>query len=207
MRAVLAVVLLAVPSMGCWHVPIFDGIKRLVSDPHGITVAGPNVFTTGKRETVYVSMRSPKDGSPVGGRVWLHLLRNRQVHALWSGRVPADGGLVAFQVPELPEGEYSLRIRTRTKYYNRENRHPVTVRSSTGLRLTTDRPLYQPGQTVHVRLVATARHPRRVLEGREVTFEVRDPQDNSIFRKTEKTSAFGVAAVDVGEIGFEEALA
>ncbi|WP_437581534.1 MG2 domain-containing protein [Sorangium sp. So ce887] len=75
------------------------------------------------------------------------------------------------------------------------------------LLLTTDKPLYKPGQTIHLRALALERGNNAPLVREAVTFEVEDGKGNKIFKKPVVTDAFGVAAttfrigsiVNVGE--------
>ncbi|WP_437972064.1 MG2 domain-containing protein [Sorangium sp. So ce260] len=75
------------------------------------------------------------------------------------------------------------------------------------LLLTTDKPLYKPGQTIHLRALALERGNNAPLAREAVTFEVEDGKGNKIFKKPVETDAFGVAAttfrigsiVNVGE--------
>ncbi len=61
--------------------------------------------------------------------------------------------------------------------------------------ISTDKPLYQPGQTLHVRaLVFTP--AKRALAATEAMLTISDPEDKTVFRAPLKTSRFGVASVD-----------
>lgn len=62
------------------------------------------------------------------------------------------------------------------------------------LLLTTDKPLYKPGQTIHLRALALERGNNAPLARESVTFEVEDGKGNKIFKKPVVTDAFGVAA-------------
>jgi len=69
----------------------------------------------------------------------------------------------------------------------------LAATSSTLGALTLDRPLYQPGQTVDMRLVAVSSEtgrPRQI----DVTWEVHDPRGNLVMRESGVTSALGIAA-------------
>ena len=63
------------------------------------------------------------------------------------------------------------------------------------LRLTTDKPLYQPGQTIHMRLLALGPN-RHVLEGAKVKFTVTGDSNGQTFEKGVTTSNFGIATAD-----------
>ena len=66
--------------------------------------------------------------------------------------------------------------------------------------LETDRGLYRPGDTVHVKgIVRTAKmgEPLRVLVGEKVALRVTDPRGDEILRKELKTGSFGGLAFDI----------
>ncbi|WP_437594305.1 MG2 domain-containing protein [Sorangium sp. So ce1000] len=62
------------------------------------------------------------------------------------------------------------------------------------LLLTTDKPLYKPGQTIHLRALALERGNNAPLVRTPITFEVEDGKGNKIFKKPIETDAYGVAA-------------
>lgn len=61
--------------------------------------------------------------------------------------------------------------------------------------LTTDKPLYQPGQQLHIRVLALS-PTRKALSDHDVIFRIEDPEDTIVFRDQAKSSRFGVANVD-----------
>ncbi|HKC89155.1 MAG TPA: MG2 domain-containing protein, partial [Blastocatellia bacterium] len=61
--------------------------------------------------------------------------------------------------------------------------------------VSTDKPLYQPGQTLRVRVLGLDRD-RKAWANVEGTLKIRDPEGSYIFRAEFKTSRFGVASVD-----------
>lgn len=62
--------------------------------------------------------------------------------------------------------------------------------------LTSDKPLYQPGQTMHLRSLALKKPALDAIAGEQATFEVYDGKGNMVFRKYTETNDFGVAATD-----------
>ncbi|MBI5365603.1 MAG: hypothetical protein HZA54_01090 [Planctomycetes bacterium] len=104
---------------------------------------------------------------------------------------------VSFRVPDLPDGEYSLRIRGASAAGRDDFEHRVRVRREFACLLTTDKPLYQPAQTMNLRVLALRLPQRTPLAGQEACFEVSDPKENIIFRKTVATSEFGIAAAEL----------
>jgi hypothetical protein len=70
----------------------------------------------------------------------------------------------------------------------RFTRHPT-------LTLTTDKPLYQPGQVVHLRVLAFG-PDKRAWKDAKVNVLIKDQEDNELFRSKLVTSQFGVATAD-----------
>jgi hypothetical protein len=63
------------------------------------------------------------------------------------------------------------------------------------LLLTTDKPIYQPGQTLHLRALALD-FTRRAIANAELKLEIEDPEGTTQFRADLKTSRFGTASAD-----------
>jgi len=61
--------------------------------------------------------------------------------------------------------------------------------------LTTDKPIYQPGQLLHIRALALDFNKRAIADT-ELELEIEDPEGTTQFRADLKTSRFGVASVD-----------
>ena len=62
--------------------------------------------------------------------------------------------------------------------------------------LTTEKPLYQPGQTIHVRALALNRADHEAAGKRKLTFEVEDSRGNKVFKKATETDEYGVASAE-----------
>lgn len=60
--------------------------------------------------------------------------------------------------------------------------------------LTTDKPLYQPGQTIYLRALALNRPGNTPLDGESVVFEVEDGKGNKILKEERDTDEYGIAA-------------
>ncbi|MDX2032573.1 MAG: MG2 domain-containing protein [Blastocatellia bacterium] len=65
----------------------------------------------------------------------------------------------------------------------------------TDLMLTTDKPIYQPGQTLHVRSLAFD-FMRRAIAKAKLNFSVTDPEGTLQFRADATTTRFGIASID-----------
>ena len=61
--------------------------------------------------------------------------------------------------------------------------------------ISTDKSLYQPGQTLHARVLMFS-PTKHALANKAVTMEVRDPEDEVVFSSELKTTKFGIASGD-----------
>src|SRR5262249_8871799 len=62
--------------------------------------------------------------------------------------------------------------------------------------LVTDKPLYQPGQVIHIRALSLGAFDLKPIAKSKLVFEVEDSKGNKVFKREHETSEYGVAAVD-----------
>jgi hypothetical protein len=118
--------------------------------------AGP--VRAGQRERAAGHRRDAKAGRPVPGadvRVSMAAEGGGPSVVLYSGKADADGALAAsFRVPQGGQTQQTFIVETRSDRGHDEVRQAVTVQRSHKLLLTTDKPVYQPGQVIHLRALA-----------------------------------------------------
>src|SRR5207253_1221626 len=90
----------------------------------------------------------------------------------------------------------SLEVHTRSALGEERREQPVQVRSLSKILLISDRPVYQPGQMIHLRALALRPIDFKPLEKEPLLFEIEDGKGNKVFKKTLETSNFGVAWTD-----------
>jgi len=61
--------------------------------------------------------------------------------------------------------------------------------------ISTDKPLYQPGQTLHARALIFS-PLMQAIANEEMPFKIEDPEGTTVFRARLKTSRFGIASID-----------
>ena len=93
-------------------------------------------------------------------------------------------------------GTYGLRYIVDTPLGSAEFTRQVRVEEKVSILLTTEKPVYQPGQTIHVRALALDRSSHQATGGRGLTFEVEDSRGNKVFRKITQTDEFGIASAE-----------
>ncbi len=169
---------------------------------HEVFVEAPNKLTpgasSGLRVAVFRSSGVLRLESVADARVDVALVApDQKLTGLWTGRTGKDGTAGAtFSVPDLPDGDYTMEVRTKSGEGEHLSRHAVTVRRDYRILLVTDKPLYQPGQTIHLRALALGESTLRPAAGRETVFEVEDSKGNKVFKRKVSANDFGVAACD-----------
>ncbi len=86
------------------------------------------------------------------------LVPNDSARPLFSGKINKRGTVEAqFHFPAGLTGRYELRFIADTPIGSTEYTQPVELKSKASILLTTEKPIYQPGQTIHVRALALDR--------------------------------------------------
>src|SRR6202011_4507871 len=93
-------------------------------------------------------------------------------------------------------GNYQLRYSVDTSIGSTELTESVRLEDKVSILLTTEKPIYQPGQTIHVRALALDRSNHAATAGRKLTFEVEDSRGNKVFKQSTQTSKFGIASAE-----------
>ena len=121
---------------------------------------------------------------------------NRAIE-LVSFRTDANGtGEPWFRVPDDVSGEYELRVRAETSDGTQLVSSTIQVKRSWQVMLSTDKPVYKPGQTIHLRCLALAKPALKPVAGQRARFRITDPKGNVVFQQPGVTSKFGISSVD-----------
>src|SRR2546427_6670677 len=104
--------------------------------------------------------------------------------------------LLEFKLPgPLKVDDVEIKVVARREGFLQEAEEDVSLLYPNQVLVSTDKPLYQPGQTLRVRILGLDRD-RKAWANVEGTLKIRDPEGSYIFRAGFKTSRFGVASVD-----------
>src|SRR5208282_1078533 len=95
-------------------------------------------------------------------------------------------------------GSYQLRYVVDTPIGSTEFTQTVRLENKVSILLTTEKPIYQPGQTIHVRALALDRSDHEAAAKHKLTFELEDSRGNKVFKKATETDTFGVASAEFG---------
>jgi hypothetical protein len=115
-----------------------------------------------------------------------------------SGTTDSNGYITfSMEVPQninTNTGTLTLKANRGELYVEKEER--VEFQGAGEILISTDKPIYQPGQMLHLRLYATEYLTRRAIADTDIELKIQDPEYKTIFSSTVKTSKFGVASLD-----------
>lgn len=109
-----------------------------------------------------------------------------------------------FQLPNLPAEKYSLVLDISSKYGKDTLKKTITIQNEKKIVITTDSPLYKPGQSMNYRALILDKLTLKPIGQQDITITISDPGNNKLFRKSLKSSNYGIVS---GNFSFAEELA
>lgn len=176
--------------------------KVLVAKGHETSLSAGQEYYTGSPSTlrcVVQGVRSLTDNLPLPGTDVIVRLRDKDGKAqnLYQGKTDRDGKAnVHFEMPVVEAGQYALEVVTKSPLGEEKLDRQIRIKSEAKILLVTDKPIYQPGQLMHIRALALRPFDLKPVANKDLLFEVEDSKGNKVFKKTFKTSEFGIASVD-----------
>ncbi len=167
---------------------------------HETIVLGQSKLVPGSKAAMRIVVRDSRDASPLPNaevEVRMRPADGGRAKVLFKGTTDAAGNVdVAFAVPEDAEPQQTLIVETKSSLGADTLEQAVTIERDYRILLTTDKPLYQPGQIIHIRALALSAFDLRPAAGQNLEITVADGKGNTVFRKQLTASEYGVAAVD-----------
>ncbi len=162
-----------------------------------VRLSGPSEVSFDREQRFRVVARDRQSGAALADEAvqlgWLS--EDAKAHELATLRTDA-AGVAVFDV-RLPPARSSVRLRAVLPRRGPDASDETTVYRSVPVTfVSSDKPLYQPGQTIHFRAL-TLSADERPMRGLEATLEVVGPAGSTLWRKVEKTSEFGIVHGDV----------
>jgi type II secretory pathway pseudopilin PulG len=195
-RSALAVAAAVVLFLGGFHLYYLT----LSPSPYELKILGQTELLAGTEGSLRVLLVRHDDQKPVPGvRVNVELAEKNSastVKLVSFHTDPAGSTQARFQWPDWEPGEYELRVTARPSFTAESITRTVKLKRSWKLMVSSDKPVYQPGQTIHLRSLALRRPDLKPVAGRDVSFSIADPKGNVIYRQRGVTSRFGIASAD-----------
>jgi CD109 antigen len=152
----------------------------------GYAVVIPAVFQVGSKQAVSVALF--KGEKTITGKVELTIQKDGEDILTVDENIEGKG-TISFTVPDVPEGDYSIRI----KGNNFEDEASVRFEHNFLIYLETDKPIYKPGQTIQMRAFTLDAELKPLGAG--IVVEIQDAKGIKIFRQETMTDEYGMASL------------
>jgi len=161
-------------------------------------ILGQSAYLAGGKAALRILVTDAANQPIGGGNVRIELLeKDHPARELYHGRINSRGTADAeLHLPAGLTGSFDLRTIAETAIGSTEATQTIRLEDKASILLSTEKPIYQPGQTIHVRALALQRADHRATANRPLTFEVEDSRGNKVFKKITQTDAYGIASAE-----------
>ncbi len=199
MARLLKIMALLVPLIALLAVAGFQPVGAGGLIPQELLVFGQSDWLSDSAASLRIVFQNHNTEEAIQGASVRVSLSNEEglFKLLASGKTDRSGVFQgAFHVPDLEPGDYHLMVRALGSGATATVKRDVRLVRQAQVYLVTDKPLYQPGQLIHLRAVALKSGLNKALAGEDCLFTVEDPKGNRVFKQTFKSNEYGVAAAD-----------
>ncbi|MFC1865294.1 alpha-2-macroglobulin family protein [Chloroflexota bacterium] len=144
----------------------------------------PEVLHSGQAEKISLALFNGENSA--SGRVEVTLLDDGNEILKVDKDINGRGTLM-LNIPDVEDGEYEIRV----KSAGFEDKATVSIERRFLTFLETDKPIYKPGQAIHVRLLTLDNRLMPLAE--QVVIEILDAKGIKIFRNETTTDEYGMA--------------
>ena len=174
----------------------YSGRKSLyrLANRAALAAVWPETLHAGAPALIPLSLSDAK-GRPLAGQSVT--VRATSDTRSWETTVRSSArGDALAALPPLPEGTVTIRAEARRRGWTSAMERSVQVVAKTRIFLSSDKPLYQPGQTVHLRGILLKRPNMLPLADEDALMEIRDAKGNKVFKEVLRTNAYGVLSTE-----------
>ncbi len=148
----------------------------------------PEVLHSGQTEEISLALFN--GDNLASGKVEVSLLNDGN-EILKANKDISGRGTLSLNIPDVEDGEYEIRV----KGAGFDDKASVSIERSFLTFLETDKPIYKPGQTIHIRLITLDNKLMPMEE--QVVIEVMDAKGIKIFRDETDTDEYGMASLEL----------
>lgn len=173
-------------------------VNLQTADPQEVRVVAGATWFSGTRSRTRVLVTDYRGQRPIAGARVKAILRHDERELARGEAVSGPDGSaeVGFDVPEDFEGSAYVSYLVISEIATDSMFVDVRVVRPARILLTTDKPVYQPDQTIHIRALAMNNFSMKPLANAEAVLEIEDPNGTKIFKKAGRASEFGIFAAD-----------
>jgi len=176
-------------------------VGEATPDLFELHVAGPAFVREGGRYATRIRAINPVTGRPIAGvsvRASLDLEADDNKPLVTKSAATDRRGFATleFTLPAtVATDEIDVKVMGRLGNFSEEAEGSFRVNHFSNAALSTDKPIYQPGQILHARLMAFGVN-KKAIAGQAVTVKILDPEGTLVTRSEVQTSPYGIAATD-----------
>lgn len=170
-------------------------------------ILGADKIVEGEESLFRVFVNDMLSGDPVNGTsdvmkndISAEIFAGEDSLGKFSAKVDEFGmATLPLALEDVAHGGLKMVVTTETAYGTKSVTVPLRGESRVSASktlLTTDKPLYQPGQTIHIRTLSLQQGTKEPVGDADFTFEITDPKGNKVFKEHGKTSEYGIYSVD-----------
>jgi hypothetical protein len=158
-----------------------------------VSVMGQDEFIRGTPIRYRIIVRNQRNNAPIdNARVEISLKIEENSEVVFMGSTDRSGACdTEFHVPEEID---AADLRFSVHSYLGRDTYDTSIRISSGnvTYVITDKPIYQPGQTIHIRSLSLRRPDLHAVKEQTVVYEVEDSKGNKVFKKEILLDDFGI---------------
>lgn len=159
-----------------------------------LKILGQNEFISGTPIKYRIIAKNQRTEAPItDAKVKVVLKANNTERIVYEGKTDNAGTCETSFTIEKDIKKADLRFTVISELGKEEYETGINLKSGNLTYLVTDKPIYQPGQTIHIRTLSLQKPNLQAVEDKEVIFEIEDAKGNKVFKKSIKTDEFGVA--------------
>ena len=165
---------------------------------HEIHLIGQNRWIAGSRGSLRVIATNGDNGKPAADASINLLIKHNGKTAIEVEDKTDQSGTASlgFDIPKTLLGNGTLIVTIKSLLGENTVTSKIQFVPGTRVFLTTDKPVYQPGQVMHLRALTAHKVSGEPLAEHEVLLEIFDGKGNKVFKKQPVTSEFGIVSSD-----------
>ncbi|MCK5807589.1 hypothetical protein KAH37_01245 [bacterium] len=193
-----------------WETFTLRGITSLfrISPRIKTKVLGGETIQTGEPSTFRLFVNDMRSGQPLNSshdttplkELKISLYNDETLLSEFTGKTDKFGmATIPITVDQVVDTSLKMIITTETEMGTRSIETTISENNTpkgSKVLLTTDKPIYQPGQIIHIRSLFLNTPDKTPIPNRTATLEISDSKGNKVFKKTAKTSDYGVFSAD-----------
>jgi len=166
-------------------------------DKHSTVVYANDNYIPGEYANISILSRNLEGENLKNCKVEILIEEWNKKIKIYDGKISEKGSTVArFKMPDVAEGKYNLQIKTISEAGESIITKQIGIYREHKILLTTDKPVYQPKQTIYIRALVLDKITDRARNKMPVTIEVTDADGTKFFKQKKLTSKFGIVSAE-----------